>query len=230
MREEEEPLCPRRLNHQPPPPPPPPFVGNAGKREDGASNGMHIKSHISAQLKARKKLLAPEEELTKWELFFMIIIYGSLILYTFLIFLGELFLLPPNEYEWCTAAKNGYAGTKYYSNIDFNNNLCFMERTIWLLGLNQQECDFARRMVVSVFFGCYYWIGAQSIGQTSRNKNNGSSLPWLMLLFHVWPNRLSIFYDGMGCSTCSCSNTIWCWFLRCRFDMERIRGWWRRKG
>lgn len=72
------------------------------------------------------------------------------------ILLGELFFLPNNPLEWCTSAQleaEGYDLRKEYRNPDANTDPCYHERTVYLLGWNRFECDFARRMIYAVILG-----------------------------------------------------------------------------
>ena len=82
-----------------------------------------------------------------------ILFWGLLVLYTMAILFGDVWLLPKDETEWCRAAQNGYPNVKHYHNPDTNNNPCHYERTLYLLGMNQFECMFAKRMIVSVLLG-----------------------------------------------------------------------------
>lgn len=84
----------------------------------------------------------------------MTVAWGFLIAYTLIILFGEFLLLPKNEIDWCQAAQQGYANVvTSYPNPDTNNNPCYRERTIWLLGLSPFETDFSRRMITSVILG-----------------------------------------------------------------------------
>lgn len=75
-------------------------------------------------------------------------------IYTFLILFGELLVLPKDEVDWCTEAQEGYPNViDSYPNPDTNNNPCYRERTPYLLGMNQFEADFSRRMITAVCLG-----------------------------------------------------------------------------
>jgi len=75
------------------------------------------------------------------------------IVYTFLILFGEWLILPKDETVWCKSAQFGYASVKNYPNPDTNNNPCYYERSIYLLGMSQFEADFSRRMIAAVILG-----------------------------------------------------------------------------
>jgi uncharacterized membrane protein YhiD involved in acid resistance len=79
---------------------------------------------------------------------------GLMFTYTFVIMFGETWLLPPDYIDWCQAAQQGYPEPKrHYPNPDSNNNPCYYERTLYLLGMNQFESTFSRRMIVAVILG-----------------------------------------------------------------------------
>lgn len=80
--------------------------------------------------------------------------FGLMFAYTFVIMFGESWLLPKDEVEWCREAQQGFPDPiRAYPNPDSNNNPCYYERTLYLLGLNQFEATFSRRMIVSVLLG-----------------------------------------------------------------------------
>ena len=80
--------------------------------------------------------------------------FGLMFSYTFVIMFGETWLLPSNYVDWCQAAQQGYPDPiRQYPNPDSNNNPCYYERTLYLLGMNQFESTFSRRMIVSVVLG-----------------------------------------------------------------------------
>jgi len=81
-------------------------------------------------------------------------LWGFMIVYTFLILFGDWLVLPNDELDWCHAAQQGYPNIiTNYPNPDTNNNPCYRERTMYLLGLTQFETDFSRRMIISVILG-----------------------------------------------------------------------------
>jgi uncharacterized membrane protein YhiD involved in acid resistance len=82
-----------------------------------------------------------------------IVFWVLLVLYTVVILFGDVWLLPKDETAWCRAAQNGYPLVKHYRNPDANSNPCHYERTLYLFGMNQFECMFAKRMIVSVLLG-----------------------------------------------------------------------------
>lgn len=80
--------------------------------------------------------------------------FGLLFSYTFVIMFGETWLLPQDDMDWCHAAQQGFPDPiREYPNPDANNNPCYYERTLYLLGLNQFETTFSRRMIVAVILG-----------------------------------------------------------------------------
>lgn len=80
--------------------------------------------------------------------------FALLFSYTFIILFGETWILPDDEMDWCKAAQQGFPDpVRDYPNPDSNNNPCYYERTWYLLGLNQFETTFSRRMIVSVLLG-----------------------------------------------------------------------------
>lgn len=82
------------------------------------------------------------------------VFFALLFSYTFVIMFGETWLLPQDEYDWCEAAQLGSPDpVREYPNPDANNNPCYYERTLYLLGLNQFETTFSRRMIVAVLLG-----------------------------------------------------------------------------
>jgi uncharacterized membrane protein YhiD involved in acid resistance len=82
-----------------------------------------------------------------------ILFWVLLTVYTVVILFGDVWLIPNDETAWCRAAQNGYPLVKHYPNPDANNNPCHYERTLYLLGMNQFECMFSKRMIVSVLLG-----------------------------------------------------------------------------
>ena len=80
--------------------------------------------------------------------------FGLLLAYTVVILFGETWFLPDDYFHWCRAAQEGYPDRiRKYPNPDANNNPCYYERSLYLLGLNQFEATFSRRMIVSVLLG-----------------------------------------------------------------------------
>lgn len=80
---------------------------------------------------------------------------------------GDWLLLPRDRLEWCYAARLMEAGEgnnssnnnnmivqlQEYPNPDANTDPCYYERTVYLMGWNQFECDFARRMIYATILG-----------------------------------------------------------------------------
>jgi len=74
-------------------------------------------------------------------------------IYTSVMLFGDKWLLPRDETKWCRAAQRGYPVIKQYPNPDAINNPCYYERSLYLLGMNQFELTFARRMILAVLLG-----------------------------------------------------------------------------
>ena len=70
-----------------------------------------------------------------------------------MVLFAETLLLPKYEVDWCRPAQMGYPNIITYPNPYANNNPCYIERTTYLLGMNQLECDFARRMIAAMVLG-----------------------------------------------------------------------------
>jgi hypothetical protein len=86
----------------------------------------------------------------------MYILGVTFAVFTVTILLGELIFLPRDPWTWCAAARMEAAGhdiRKEYANPDANTDPCYFERTVYLLGWNRFECDFARRMMYAVLLG-----------------------------------------------------------------------------
>ena len=100
------------------------------------------------------------------------LLYFFLITYTFIIFFGSSLILPKDERDWCLAARLGYPGIDTaYENPDFPTNPCLRERSIWLLYINLDECDMARRLACSVLFGA-------AIGYVTKHKIEQYNCPF----------------------------------------------------
>lgn len=73
--------------------------------------------------------------------------------------MGDWLLLPRDRQDWCHAARvdtevDGINTImQKYPNPDANTDPCYYERTIYLMGWNQFECDFARRMMYATILG-----------------------------------------------------------------------------
>ena len=77
-------------------------------------------------------------------------------IFTFIILVGDILLLPEDRYDWCQPAlllDQGVIQHKEYKNIDAIRDPCYYHRTIYLLGFSPFECDFGRRMICSVILG-----------------------------------------------------------------------------
>ena len=77
----------------------------------------------------------------------------TLVAYTTVVLLGDTLFLPRDAAKWCVAARSGYPVVKRYDNPDCDANPCYRERPWQLLFVSPMECDFARRMLLSVAMG-----------------------------------------------------------------------------
>lgn len=130
---------------------PPTFVGKSQsliKKLETAENP----EKVVLKIKPRKRLFPKKEEApTSYVIY--VVSYFLILSYTFIIFFGDWFL-SDDQTKWCWAAKRGHAySNKSYENPDYNKNRCLTERVYQLLFLTLEECDYARRMVVSVLLG-----------------------------------------------------------------------------
>jgi hypothetical protein len=67
---------------------------------------------------------------------------------------GDWVLLPRDRLDWCHAARLDTDGMiQTYPNPDANTDPCYYERSIYLMGWNPFECDFARRMIFATILG-----------------------------------------------------------------------------
>ncbi len=76
-----------------------------------------------------------------------------LLVYTIVILFGEIFILPSNQASWCSLADTSSQSSKQYENPDFRIDPCRFHKTIYLLYLTVDECDWARRILLSVIYG-----------------------------------------------------------------------------
>mmetsp|Transcript_10297 Transcript_10297/g.17077 ORF Transcript_10297/g.17077 Transcript_10297/m.17077 type:complete len:416 (-) Transcript_10297:357-1604(-) len=103
----------------------------------------------------------------------LVVSYFGVIVWTLLVLLGPLILSFMAKSTWCRiedqAERNsklsgdGGGGRfmnsemtsdeKHYNNPDYNTDPCRYLRLPWLAGLTLEECDFCRRMLVSVLLG-----------------------------------------------------------------------------
>lgn len=120
-------------------------------------------SNVSIKIETKNKILPPLERSTLLEQFPNYISILFLLLYTFIIIFGETIMLPKEESEWCSVAN--VTNTKVYENPDFDKNLCRQEKTPYLLFLTQEECDYARRMFISVLYGAIIGFERRSADQ-----------------------------------------------------------------
>jgi len=119
------------------------------------------------RIKPRSKIL-PENRSFRQKIPHYLLI-GCLIIYTFIILFGEVLLLPPNPQSWCIAAQRHpttyiYRNKikKQYENPDYNKDPCRHEHHIHLLYMSISECDYARRMLISVILGSIIGIERKS--------------------------------------------------------------------
>jgi len=83
---------------------------------------------------------------------FLIVIYSSLVMYTFVVLFSEFLMVDHNGN--CVDALDTNSLTKTYTNPDYNPyRYCQWERRWVLLGLSRIECDLARRLLMSVLLG-----------------------------------------------------------------------------
>lgn len=107
-------------------------------------------SSVSVKIQTNYKILPPKKApLVERLPNYISILFLSV--YTFIIIFGETLFLPENEVEWCSVANVN--NTKVYENPDFDKNLCRYEQTSYLLFMTREECDYARRMFISVLYG-----------------------------------------------------------------------------
>jgi hypothetical protein len=100
-------------------------------------------------------------EIGSWfDKFLMAFIWVFFTVFTILVTLGDWLFLPNDRLDWCTAAQMevepdyyGTSGFQRYPNPDANTDPCYYERTVYLGGWNQFECDFARRMIYATILG-----------------------------------------------------------------------------
>ena len=76
---------------------------------------------------------------------------ATLVFVTLIALVGESWFLPKNEDDWCKINKSLYPTN--YQNPDHNSDPCMYYRSIYLLYVTRDECEFLRRLILSVFFG-----------------------------------------------------------------------------
>lgn len=94
-----------------------------------------------------------------------------LFLYTIIILFGESFILPKDQAKWCKYAF--VANTKEYENPDYNKDLCRYQQTYYLLYMTVDECDYARRMLLSVIFGAIIGFERRSADRPAGIRTMG---------------------------------------------------------
>ena len=94
-----------------------------------------------------------------------------LLVYTIIILFGESFILPKDEAIWCTSAS--IVNTKEYENPDYNKDLCRYQSTFYLLYMTVDECDYARRMLLSVIFGAIIGFERRSADRPAGIRTMG---------------------------------------------------------
>jgi uncharacterized membrane protein YhiD involved in acid resistance len=92
-----------------------------------------------------------------FDIILMSVIWTFFIIFGLVVTLGEWLLLPRDRLDWCHAARMETDTTstvvQAYPNPDANTDPCYYERTVYLMGWNQFECDFARRMIFATILG-----------------------------------------------------------------------------
>ncbi|KAG7353342.1 MgtC/SapB transporter [Nitzschia inconspicua] len=88
----------------------------------------------------------------------MTVIWTLFVMFGLVVTMGDWLLLPRDRLDWCRAAQMEANAinptiTQAYPNPDANADPCYYERTIYLMGWNQFECDFARRMMYATILG-----------------------------------------------------------------------------
>ena len=125
-----------------------------------------------------------------------ILMHSTFVVYTFVIWMGELILLPSDETDWCWSAQNGYPNIKTYDNPDYNNNPCYKERPPQLLGMSQMEISFARRMFTAVLLGAA--IGFERKASDRPAGIRTMSLVCLGASFFTYCGQLAFRSSTMG--------------------------------
>ena len=85
---------------------------------------------------------------------------ATLFIYTFIILFGEWIFLPSDQSKWCKFTNT--LNSKEYENPDYDTNLCRHQQTIYLLFMTVEECDYARRMLVSAIYGAIIGLERRS--------------------------------------------------------------------
>jgi len=94
-----------------------------------------------------------------------------LLIYTIIILFGESLILPKDEAKWCKYAF--VENTKEYENPDYNKDLCRYQQTYYLLYMTVDECDYARRMLLSVIFGAIIGFERRSADRPAGIRTMG---------------------------------------------------------
>jgi uncharacterized membrane protein YhiD involved in acid resistance len=94
---------------------------------------------------------------------------GVLLIYTVIILFAEFFL--PDEQVWCKY--HSVQNTKEYENPDYDKNLCRHQHTVHLLYMTVDECDYARRMLLSVIFGAIIGFERRSADRPAGIRTMG---------------------------------------------------------
>ena len=119
-------------------------------------------SSVSIKIQTNNRILPPEKTPILESLpNYVSILFLSV--YTFVIIFGETLFLPNDEVEWCSVANVN--NTKVYENPDFDKSICRYEQTPYLLFMTQDECDYARRMFISVLYGAIIGFERRSSSQ-----------------------------------------------------------------
>lgn len=120
------------------------------------------------QIKPRNNIL-PTKQSPFHEKVIHYVLLGVLLIYTVVILFAEFFL--PDEKVWCKY----YAihNTKEYENPDYDKNLCRHQHTIHLLYMTVDECDYARRMLLSVIFGAIIGFERRSADRPAGIRTMG---------------------------------------------------------
>lgn len=108
--------------------------------------------NLVLKIKPRNKLVS--NKISTEEQLFFTIMYVFIFSYVFVVLFGEFLLLSHDQKDWCVAAQHGFPGPKKeYANPEYNADPCQYERVPRLLFISRDECDMARRMLLSVLLG-----------------------------------------------------------------------------
>jgi putative Mg2+ transporter-C (MgtC) family protein len=124
-------------------------MSNKIKNQPGQTKGFNTAASGGVEWNQRVRSITSDDVV-------MCILGITFTVFSVSILLGELLFLPRDPLNWCSAARieaAGYDVRKQYANPDANTDPCYFERTVYLLGWNRFECDFARRMIYAVILG-----------------------------------------------------------------------------